>query len=53
YDILGREVISTPAEFDAYNQCNLSTSQLRQGIYFVILRDSNEKLVFNEKLIKK
>jgi hypothetical protein len=53
YDILGREVISTPAEFDAYNQCNLSTSQLRQGIYFVILRDSNDNLVFNEKLIKK
>ncbi len=53
YDILGREVISIPAEFDPYNQCNLNTSQLRQGIYFVILRDGNDNLVFNEKLIKR
>jgi hypothetical protein len=53
YDILGREVMSIPAEFDAYNQCNLSTSQLLQGVYFVILRDGNDKLVFNEKLLKR
>jgi len=53
YDILGRLVMSIPAEFDAYNQCNLNTSPLLQGIYFVILRDGNDKLVFNEKLIKK
>ena len=52
YDILGREVMSIPAEFDLYNQCNINTSQLQQGIYFVILRDGNDNLVFNEKLLK-
>jgi hypothetical protein len=53
YDISGREVISTSAEFDIYNQCNVSISQLQPGIYFVILRDAKDNLVFNEKLIKK
>jgi hypothetical protein len=52
YDILGREVMSFPAEFDAYNQCDLSISQVQLGIYFVLLRDASDNLVFNKKLIK-
>ena len=52
YDILGRVVLSVPAEFDAYNHCNLKVDQLRQGVYFVSMKDGNDKLVFNEKFIK-
>jgi hypothetical protein len=52
YDILGREVFAIPAVFDDNYRCNLDVSQLRQGVYFLILRDSNDKQLFSEKLIK-
>ena len=52
YDILGKEVIALPADFDPYDQYLLNTSQLSQGIYFVMLKDVNNSIVFNGKLLK-
>jgi len=53
YDILGREVMSVPAEFDESDHCNLDVSQLRNGIYFLRLRDASEGgLLFQGKLLK-
>ena len=52
YDILGKEVIALPADFDPNDQYLLNTSQLSQGIYFVMLKDGNNNIVFNEKLLK-
>jgi len=52
YDMLGREILSTPASFDENNHCNLNVSQLNQGLYIVMLIDTNDDKVFAQKLIK-
>ncbi len=53
YDIMGREVLSVPAQFDSLKQFHVNTGGLQNGIYFVNLRDTNDALVFSEKLLKK
>jgi hypothetical protein len=52
YDILGREILTILVEFDENYQCSLDVSQLTQGVYFILLRDSNNEQLFSEKLIK-
>ncbi len=52
YDTLGRKVYSSVAEFDEFDRCNLDVSELMNGLYFVTLESSEDRL-FIERMVKK
>ncbi len=54
FDMLGREVMSVPANFDESNLCILNVSHLNEGIYLLTLRDDIDRLLqLQGKLVKK
>ena len=51
FDVLGRKVLASPANFDTNNEFNLDISSLRAGLYFFSLREGDKNL-WTQKLVK-
>jgi len=53
YDVLGKLVYNTPANFTNNNSFTFDVSSLNQGVYFVTLLDNEDAKIWTKKLIKK
>ncbi|RMA57801.1 T9SS type A sorting domain-containing protein [Ulvibacter antarcticus] len=52
YDLLGRSIHEVAVQFDTEDRCNLNVSAFEQGVYFVVLKDKNDKILLTKRLIK-